>query len=107
MNRSERIRSLPCIACNVWIVLQQQPTEEHHLNLGGKAGQKRRGKEYSIPLCIWHHRGEPPMYMTAMKARLTFGPSLARNSKEFRGMFGTDDELLASTNKKLRIENVN
>jgi hypothetical protein len=72
--------------------------EIHHLNLGGRAGQKRRGDEFTIPLCTWHHRGEPFNHFTVTRMREAFGPSLARTSKAFREAFGTDDELLAKTN---------
>jgi hypothetical protein len=46
-SRSVLIRALPCIACTIESCVQPNPTEEHHLNFDGKAGQKRRGEEYS------------------------------------------------------------
>ncbi len=99
--RSPLIRNMECIACQIEGCRQPMPTEEHHLNLGGKAGQKRRGEEFSIPLCAWHHRGEPPKNMDAGEAAYYFGPSLARSSKLFRFTYGSDDHLLALTNLKL------
>jgi hypothetical protein len=100
--RSEHVRALPCIACQIEGIQQPAPTEEHHLNLGGKAGQKRRGDDYSIPLCAWHHRGDPAKGMTADLTTYTYGPSLARSSKLFRFTYGSDDQLLALTNLKLK-----
>src|SRR5688572_10509069 len=100
--RTMAIKSLPCIACRLYGVhFQPYPTEEHHLNLGGKAGQKRRGDDYSIPLCSWHHRAvmKPSIDSKAMSA--LYGPSLAKQSRLFRQTFGTDDQLLALTNEKL------
>ena len=41
--RSERIRAMECIACEIEGCKQFTRTKEHHLNLGGMAGQKRRG----------------------------------------------------------------
>lgn len=89
--RFSAIKEIGCIAClrfGIWRV-----PEVHHLNLGGLAGHKRRGDEFTIGLCRWHHRGIP-----SYTALLT-GPSLARESKAFRAQFGTDDELLVEQNK--------
>lgn len=69
--------------------------EIHHLNLGGRAGQKRRGDEFTIPLCAWHHRGSVEAGHTATSMREERGPSLARHSKAFREKYGPDDEILA------------
>lgn len=100
--RSKLVKSLPCICCKIEDVRQVQPTDEHHLNLGGKAGQKRRGDSYSVPLCAWHHQGYPPEGMNASEATFAMGPSLARSSKRFRETYGNDDRLLEMTNESLR-----
>ncbi len=71
------------------------PVELHHLNGGGHHGQKRRGDEYTIPLCQWHHRGQGPAKVYAE----LYGPSWAKGSKPFRAVYGTDDELLALANR--------
>lgn len=100
--RSLMVRRLPCIACQLFGVAHQPfPTEAHHLNLGGHAGQKRRGDEFQIPLCAWHHRGKQPKYVHSLVMPALYGPSLARQSKKFREAFGTDDALLARTNEML------
>jgi hypothetical protein len=101
VNRNELVRSLPCIACQLEGCEQLMPTEAHHLNLGGLAGQKRRGDEFTIPLCTWHHRSVPPEGMKAGDAAYYMGPSLAQNSKLFRLTYRTDDELLELTNQRL------
>lgn len=101
--RSPLVRSLPCIACEFERVPQPSRTTEHHLNCFGRAGQKRRGDAYSIPLCEWHHQGYPPAGMTTTQAGAKFGPSLARQSKAFRARYGSDDQLLERTNNRLRI----
>ena len=100
MNANERrfqdIYDIGCIACRKrWIFGSQ--CQIHHLNLNGKAGQKRRGDRYTIGLCPWHHmalvvvcEGE-----TVSKLESIFGPSLALKSKAFRAEFASDDELLA------------
>lgn len=100
--RSPLVKSLPCIACqHEGVAKQCGVTEEHHLNLGGKAGQKRRGDDYSIPLGSWHHRGVRPFGMSSDAMTALYGPSLALDSKQFRFAYGSDDQLLALTNAKL------
>jgi len=99
-HRFRRLKEIGCIACwkdgrpNVY-------PEIHHLNLGGRAGQKRRGDEFTIPLCPWHHQGQtngaPLLDMTLMR-----GPSLKWDSRRFREHYGNDDALLAKTNDLIR-----
>jgi len=67
----------------------------HHLNLGGRAGQKRRGDRYTIGLTPWYHDGIVPLGETKASMTRRFGPSLKYQSKAFRERFGSDDELLA------------
>lgn len=100
--RSKLIKLLPCICCEMENIAQVQHTDEHHLNLDGKAGQKRLGDSHSIPLCAWHHQGYPPEGMTASEATFHLGPSLARSSKRFRDTYGRDEFLLEITNERLR-----
>lgn len=98
---SLQVKRLPCLACEIEDVSQPSPTEAHHLNEGGHAGQKRRGDEYQIPLCQWHHRGVAPRGMTRDVMTHLYGPSLALDSKQFRFSYGRDDDLLATTQHKL------
>ncbi len=107
VERFEALKELGCIACRKRTVIHAMhcgPAEIHHLNLGGKAGQKRRGHDYTIPLCAWHHRGKgyDPMMLSFMLP-LDIGPSLAKQSKAFRERYGTDDELLAEVNKLIGV----
>jgi hypothetical protein len=97
-----QVKSLPCIACHLDGIQQGTPTQEHHLNLGGRAGQKRLGDAYSIPLCQWHHVGEPLPGKTVKDMNWTYGPSLARASRMFREQYGNDTQLLERTNQWLR-----
>jgi hypothetical protein len=99
--RSPFILMLPCIACELEDLTQPNRTEEHHLNLDGKAGQKRRGDEFSIPLCQWHHRSVTVHEYTQGEMHWRYGPSLAKESKAFRERYGSDDLLLELTNGKL------
>lgn len=95
--RCQRIYSIGCLACRTrgWF----NACQVHHLNLGGKAGQARRGDDCTIGLCPWHHVGEPPHGMTTRSMRAWVGPSLKLESRPFRQEFGTDDELLRRQNE--------
>lgn len=90
------VKALPCVACGLdW--LPCSVVEVHHL----LSGNRRRGHMFIAPLCAWHHRGEPLDGMSAKEMEGALGPSLARSSKRFRAMFGSDDELLARVNELL------
>lgn len=97
LRRFNRIYQIGCLPCRMrgWFT----PCHVHHLNLDGKAGQERRGDEYTIGLCPWHHVGEPPGILSAREARNILGPSLKLHSREFRAEFGSDDDLLARQNE--------
>ena len=98
---SLKVKRLRCLACEIEDVNQPSPTEAHHLTLGGLAGQKRRGDEFQIPLCSWHHRAVRPVGMTRELMTRLYGPSLALDSKQFRFAYGDDDSLLAITQHNL------
>lgn len=87
--RFDAIREVGCIVCREFYRMCAG-AEIHHLTVGGRHGQKRRGHEFTIGLCPYHHRGHcqdrEPLYL---------GPSYALQPKRFREMFGQDDELLA------------
>ena len=98
--RWSRFPDVGCVACRK----DGRPnpnTQVHHLNLGGKAGQVRRGHRETIPLCPWHHQTIPPGHLTKAHARELLGPSLAEESRAFRARYGTDDELLRWTDELL------
>lgn len=102
-DRMNRIKLLGvCMACRQ----NGHPTdmvEIHHLNLDGKAGQKRRGHRFTIGLCSWHHRGVVPHGWLFSGMEAHFGPPLT-NSRKFRFWFGTDDELLATQDRLLGVK---
>ena len=95
--RFAALKSMPCVTCPGC-----GPTEIHHLNASGRAGQKRRGDEFTIPLGSWAHRGVPLTGKNSSDMEIIFGPSLARSSRKFRSTYGADDVLLAIVNKSLR-----
>jgi Recombination enhancement, RecA-dependent nuclease len=104
-----------CMACRQ-MDISAHYVEVHHLNLDGKAGQKRRGHRFTIGLCEWHHRGVmKPIKVfndqghvrtygpSPQDMEMLYGPSLAVNSRKFRLAFGSDDELLEAQDKLLGV----
>lgn len=85
-----------CVACLIY-GLYTLP-EIHHLTVGGKHGQKRRGHDFTIGLCPYHHRGDPG-FSDRELCELAYGPSYALQPKLFRETFGQDDYLLAYQNQ--------
>lgn len=98
---SLQVKRLRCLACEIEGVNQPSPTESHHQNAGGHAGQKRVGDHAQVPLCSWHHRGVRPVGMACEVMTHLYGPSLALNSRQFRFSYGSDAEQLAATQFKL------
>lgn len=94
--RCQRIYQIGCLACRQRRRYSQ--CQVHHLNEDGKAGAKRRGDEFTIGLCPWHHVGEPLHGLTREECRRIVGPSLKHESGAFREEFGSDDVLLAKQN---------
>lgn len=82
-----RVRSLPCIACEIGGTAQTEPTEAHHIRDGVGMGQKA-GDHEAIPLCVWHHR--------------TGFNSVHGAPAAFKWLFGTERELLALTLERLK-----
>lgn len=104
--RFSRLKMIPCVACLLGFVANApggviNPHEIHHQNFDGRAGQRKLGDEFTIPLCRWHHRGIPPSGMLTMGARSLLGPSMALQSKAFRLTYGKDPQLLQFTNEIL------
>jgi hypothetical protein len=100
VRRFEKLKELGCIVCKkVGKVGHCGPIEAHHLLSGGR----RRGHEETIPLGKWHHQGIPKPGWKSRDMEAVYGPSLAKASKRFRAMFGTDDELLAEVNKLIGV----
>ncbi|WP_064746790.1 Ref family recombination enhancement nuclease [Lysobacter antibioticus] len=94
--RFELIKERGCVACWLHCQVHRYP-EIHHLTIGGKHGQKRRGHDFTIGLCAWHHRGINA-FGNADLGRQTYGPSLHHHAREFRAAFGSDDSLLEFQN---------
>jgi hypothetical protein len=97
--RFAQIKDGRCLAC--WIKGHVTiGCDAHHLLIGGR----RRGHDYSVALCGWHHRMIPFDGVTGPQMRNLYGPSLMGGSKRFREAYGTDDELLALQERMIRGE---
>jgi hypothetical protein len=99
--RLDRIHAMPCMACEKERAQQPLRTEAHHLVDKGTRAHSG-GHSATIPLCIWHHRGEPLEYMQKREMHQIYGPSLALHKREFIACYGTERELLALTNERLQ-----
>lgn len=91
------IKELGCIACLMREIPGPVECDVHHLTVGGKHGAPRRGHDYSIGLCSWHHRGQ---HNTA-SLHYSAGPSYYHEARKFREVFGDDDYLLSMQNDML------
>ena len=102
--RFERIKNTGCVVAHTlglgWVY-----AEIHHLTIGGKHGQKRRGHEFTIGLNPWSHRGTPFGGMTGAECYEMYGPSYALEARKFRQVFGNDDDLLAYQNELIKGDN--
>lgn len=67
--------------------------EVHHLTIGGRHGQKRRGHDFTVCLNPWSHRGVPFDGLDATSCRMRFGPSYATDPRKFRAEW-SDERLL-------------
>lgn len=98
MNKAEKRRilsfgSIGCIVSNLYKNEPHTPYDVHHLN--------RDGHLNTIPLSPWFHRGVPNTGVSQKRMRELYGPSLAINKREFEAVFGTEEFLLAETNRLL------
>jgi hypothetical protein len=93
--RFTAFRDIGCVACRIWGRFSE--ADVHHLLSGGR----RRGHRYTVPLCPWHHRGEPGVYIGVKDMEKLAGPSLARTPRKFRETYGDDRVLLAYTDALL------
>ncbi|MDP9090305.1 MAG: Ref family protein [Pseudomonadota bacterium] len=102
--RYAQLKMLGCLCCRLndnglWC----GKVECHHLVFNGYRALSG-GNQASIPLGIYHHRGQPLMGKTITWMRETFGPSLFNESKQFHERYGTDQMLLALTNELLETQ---
>ena len=97
--RYSALKSMPCICCRKVNKYAGRP-DIQHITSGG-----RRISNYdTYPLCKWHHQGYIPVgfgLKNSTEATEMFGPSFAKDKRAFEDYFGTEEQLLAETNKYL------
>jgi hypothetical protein len=98
--RMDAITDIGCIVCDA-LGHGHMPCQVHHLTVGGRHGQKRRGHDFTIGLCPWHHVGEPMGGLSHSACTDRYGPSYAREPRRFRQEIGQDDYLLDLQNTLL------
>lgn len=98
VKRYEALRELGCIACHLDGGFKVP--EIHHLVDKGYR-KHSGGNQATIPLCAWHHRGEPEMDKTVTQMRMMRGPSMTLERREFDKVYGSQRELLARVNELL------
>lgn len=94
--RLKKIRSMPCIVCWNLGVLQESPSESHHIKRaadGTKLGfGQKAGDDRTIPLCSRRHHWN--------------GVHVGMGSHEFEERFGNENTLLAQVNEMLALDYV-
>lgn len=100
LKRYEALRELGCIACQI-MGYSWEPADIHHLVDNGYR-KHSGGNQATIPLCPWHHRGQPFHGRTMTFTRNSRGPSMAHESKEFARVYGSQRELLAKVNELIK-----
>lgn len=101
--RDVAIRDIGCICCLK--MGAYNACEKHHLLTTGMHGNgRRRGEQFTIGLCQYHHRGAHAVGgERAREMAVNYGPSYADQPRKFREVFGDDDGLLAEQERLLKI----
>ena len=96
LSRMAAIKASGCILC-LLVTGKTCPCDVHHLT----SGSRRRGHQYTIGACPWHHRGLVPEFHNKQTASGLMGPSFAHGRRGFEEFFGDDDLLLKIQNLML------
>lgn len=92
--RLDAVADLGCIVCRK-LGYGKTPAEVHHLRRNPETGIKfgtrqRAGDNYTIPLCVHHHRGG-------------FGTGFHGGERTFESLYGTEADLWEQTNALLEL----
>jgi len=93
LSRMAAIKASGCILC-LLVTGKTRPPDVHHLT----SGSRRRGHQYTIGACPYHHRGLIPEGHTKQSISGLLGYSYAWGRKGFVEFFGSDDLLLKIQN---------
>jgi hypothetical protein len=102
------MRRLGCVACRLnreigmpTVAFSQSNLEIHHVLSGGR----RIGHHATICLCHYHHQGKrlPFANLGYTEQAKVYGPSLEREPKRFRAIYGSEESLIDFQQKLLAI----
>lgn len=109
--RLDALHDMQCIACEIeadWAKARKEPpldqplrTEAHHLVDKGYRIHSG-GHSATLPLCGWHHEGTLLYPLSGREMQALHGPSLKLHKKSFVATYGTERDLLAIIDKRLR-----
>ena len=96
-----RIDGLHRLGCIVTLTYHDNfaPGDIHHITDCGR----RMGDRFTICLTPWYHRGVCTWPHSPKEMEKIYGPSLALSKRKFTAAFGTELELLESTNSLLHM----
>lgn len=102
--RYQQLKMLGCLACRIndnglWC----GAVECHHIVTNGYR-KLSGGNQASLPLGIYHHRGQPLFGTTVTRMRVIFGPSLFNESKAFHERYGSQQNLLILVDELLETQ---
>lgn len=96
-DRLDALHDMPCICCEIEGVAQLNETSAHHIVDKGYR-KHSGGHQATLPLCLWHHQGYPPLGFTNDYMLYHYGPSLERHKKLFNETYGGERKLLERVN---------
>jgi hypothetical protein len=94
-----RLQDMGCICCAMER-LPVEPADMHHIVDKGYR-KHSGGNKATLPLCPWHHRGQPRDGFSEDTAKLAYGPSLKLHKRQFIQRYGTERELLAEVDRRI------
>lgn len=94
-----RLQDIGCICCSLEGI-KNVPADMHHIV---DKGYRRLsgGDKATLPLCPWHHRGDPPPGFSEDTAIHHAGPSLKLHKRKFIQRYGTERELLVEVDRRI------
>lgn len=101
--RDVAIREIGCICC-LKMGIFSHCAKHHLISTGFHGNGKRRGEQFTVGLCDYHHQGAHSVGTDrAREMAKNYGPSYADNATAFRQRFGDDEALLAEQERLLKI----
>jgi hypothetical protein len=93
--RFDALHRIGCVACRKDGRYSQ--IQVHHLVDKGTR-KLSGGNQASLPLCPWHHVGQPADDCSVNYMYTVYGPSLRLHKKEFNHTYGSQRQLLEEVN---------